>query len=73
MTVFSIMGFAVVFLVYRLYFQTPSPNPPEMAVEQLVALIEVFFACFLLGSLYVPVKRFNPGDGKFFLKRRKND
>lgn len=37
-----------------------------MAVEQLIALVEIFFACFLFGSLFVPVKRYNPGDGLFF-------
>ncbi|KAI6174571.1 hypothetical protein M3Y97_01005300 [Aphelenchoides bicaudatus] len=36
-----------------------------MAVEQLLSLAEIFFACFLFGSLFVPIKRFNPGDGLF--------
>lgn len=35
-----------------------------MDYGNLISLIQVFFACFLFGSLFVPIKRYGAGDGE---------
>ncbi|KAI6243030.1 hypothetical protein M3Y99_00150800 [Aphelenchoides fujianensis] len=36
-----------------------------MSMEQVIALAEIVVVCLLFGSIYVPIKRFRPGDGFF--------
>ncbi|KAI6195774.1 hypothetical protein M3Y94_01027300 [Aphelenchoides besseyi] len=36
-----------------------------MGAFELLPMIEIFVACVLFGTVFVPVKRFNPGDGLF--------
>ncbi|KAI6243017.1 hypothetical protein M3Y99_00149200 [Aphelenchoides fujianensis] len=36
-----------------------------MSMEQVIALAEIAVVCLLFGSIYVPIKRFRPGDGFF--------
>ncbi|KAI6243036.1 hypothetical protein M3Y99_00151600 [Aphelenchoides fujianensis] len=36
-----------------------------MALQEVAALGEIVIACILFGTLFVPVKRFQPGDGLF--------
>jgi hypothetical protein len=48
-------------------YRTLADYAETMAVDQIFALLEVFAACFLFGSVYVPMKRFNLGDGRLRL------